>query len=224
MDFLKRFTGVIVSPSETMKGLVEKPRILFPILATALSTLIFYLARYPLYLDFLRYSMEMGMSQNNVQMSPEQLEAAMKIGGIMSLVTTPIMALFWFLFTVGIVFGLTKAFKGEGTFKQFVSVTGYAVVINILYYLISAVVSFSTGKLLMDASLANITNLFAPGIKGTFLYGVIRGIDLFSIWYYAVVSIGVVQASKLSKVKVYPIVFGIYLVLVLVGANGYRFM
>lgn len=226
MNLVQRILGVIFSPSETMKGLAEKPRILFPILLIALGTPLFYLSRFSLYKDFLRESMEVTMAQSNmgIEMTAEQMELALKYGAIGGLVSGPFVNLVFWLFYTGLLFAICKIFKGQGNFKQYASVIGYSYVITILYYLISIGVSFFSGKLMFDASLANITNLFAPDMAGSFIYGVIRGIDLFTVWYFTVIGIGISRVSGLGKGKVYPAVFGILLLSVLIGANSMKLM
>ncbi|MCR4434580.1 MAG: Yip1 family protein [Clostridiales bacterium] len=220
----QRVIGVITSPAETMKDLAGKPRILFPLLANALGVVGLYLVRFPLYQDFLRRTMEMGGAQSNTPMSPEQIEAGVKMASTFGLIATPITSLIMLVVASAIIFGAAKLLKGQGSFKQTMSVIGYSYVVTLLYLVLCAVTSFITGNLMLDASLANLTNLFLPDLRGSFAYGIIRGIDLFSIWYYIVMGIGIAEVNKFSKTKAYSIVAVIYIASILLGAGNNRFM
>ena len=224
MNVFQRIAGIILSPAETMKNIVEKPGVIFPILAYGLGMLALYLIRFPLYQELLKHQMELGLAKSNTQLTPEQLNSAMKIAAISGLVATPITSLAMWIIITAIVFGIIKLFKGQGSFKQVASVIGYAYVITLAYILLCLIVSFFTGKLLLDTSLANITNLVLPDLKGSFVYGIIRGIDLFVIWQYVVMAIGIVTLSKLSKSKVYSVVGLIYIASIIIAANSNRFM
>lgn len=214
LSFIKRLIGIVLSPEETMKTLAQKPRFLFPFLAVGLGMLLLYLIRYPLYVDYLRMVSETAIAQQNTQVTPEQLEASLKFGTIFGLVFTPIGAIAMWLILTGVMFVGTKILKGEGSFKQFMSITGYAYVIMILYFILSAGVSFFSGELMLNTTLG----IFVPDLKGSYLYGFLRSIDLFNIWYYVVMSIGVLTISKLSKTKAYAMMTVIYLTSVVIGA------
>ena len=224
MGFFQRVIGVIVSPSETMKDLIAKPRVLFATLLTALSMLGLYLIRFQMYKDFMKTTMELTLANSNKQLTPEQIQSAMPITVITGLIGTPIGSVLAWIVGAAILFGLIKLFKGEGKFKQYLAITGYAYVIMFLYILLSAIVSFFSGSLLLDSSVTNITNLFLPDLKGTYVYGVLRGIDFFTIWHYIVIGIGITLVSKLSKPKVYSIILIIYIASILIGANNLKLM
>lgn len=225
--FISRIIGIFVSPTEIMKALIEKPRVLFPIFASALGAFTLYLSRFSLYKEFQMAIGEAKLDEMASKLTADQIassKAIMEKTVSWGLYAVPVSSLLmWIIFTA-VVFGLAKAFKGQGKFKQYLSITGYAGVIMLLYYALSIGVSFFSGKLMLDASLANITNLFLPDIKGSYLYGIFRSIDLFGIWQYIVAGIGISLVSKISKVKVYSIIFVIYFAVALYGATVYKFM
>lgn len=227
MGFFNRVLGVIISPSETMRELINRPMVLFPVIAMVVTLPALYLARFQLYKELVKYLAEAGIAEKSSQMTAEQIEAArtfMEYTPIIGLFSTPVnVIIYWLIFTTAI-FAFVKVFKGEGRYKQYLSITGYAFVITILSTVITAIVSFFTGSLIFDSSLANITNIFAPDLKGSYVYGIIRGIDLFKVWEYAVVSIGVLMVSKLDKAKVYSILSVIFVVSLLIGAGSIKYM
>lgn len=222
-NFLQRIGGMIFSPSKTIRCLIEKPRILFPFLSSAFSLLILYLLRYELYEDYIRTTLEKAAAVDT-SITSEQIEALIGMSATMGLALIPITSVIIWLVSSAILFGISKLFKGEGHFKQYLSIVGYCGVITLLYYLISFIVSFLNGELLVDASLANVTNLFAPYLKDSFFYGIIKGIDFFSIWYFILVAMGITMVSKLSKMKVYSMVTLIFIAQLLINANELRYM
>lgn len=223
MNFFQRVIGIIVSPTKTVDDLIEKPRILFPLLASALGLLVLYLSRFGLYEEYLRTTMERAAAADP-SITAEQIDALMGISTSMGLITTPITAVITWLISTAILFGGAKIFKGEGQFKQYLSIVGYCGVVTLLYYVICIAVSFFSGELMLNASLSIITNLFAPDIKGSFIYGLFRSVGLFNIWYYILVAIGITRVSKLPKSKVYPIVAIVFILEILVNSLEYRYI
>jgi hypothetical protein len=216
IGFLHRVAGVIFSPGETMKELVRKPRILFAFFLVALSQAVLYIVRFPLLRDYLtevsKASLELSSKKFNIEVTPELVEKTVSSQSVITLISTPVGSLFvWLMFTA-ILFGILKIFKGEGKFKQFMSVAGYAYIISALYLLITLIVSYFSGSLHITMPLTSMANLLPASLEGSFVYGFVKPIDIFSIWYYVVVGIGVVEATKLSKVKVYTVIFAMYAV------------
>lgn len=222
MNFFQRLIGIIVSPSKTFKDLIAKPRILFPFLLSTFSILVFYLLRYDLYQEYVRKTLENAIA-SDPSVTAEQAESLVVISTTAGLISAPITAIIIWLVSSAILFGIAKLLKGEGSFKQYLSIVGYSSVITALYYVLSIVMSYFTGELMLDASLANVTNLFAPHLKGTYLYGIIRGIDLFNIWYFALVGYGIILLSKMSKVKGYTMVTVIFIIQLLINAMELKY-
>lgn len=225
MNFFQRVIGIIVSPGKTMEDLVKKPRILFPILSTALSVVLFYLIRFDLYKPFFIKTLQTALEQSGKPVPAEQMDFVQNVSLISGLAAIPFSNVIMLIIVSSIIFGICRLiFKCEGKYKQYLSVTGYSYVIMLLSIIVTLGASFFTNSIMLDASLANITNILAPNIKGSFLYGIIRGIDLFSIWYYIVMGIGVVTVSKLSKVKVFSIMGLFFIAQVLYTANSFKLM
>ncbi|MDP9749865.1 MULTISPECIES: Yip1 family protein [Thermoanaerobacter] len=220
MNFMQRVIGIIISPTETMKNLMEKPRILYPILAMVFGMVLLYLIRFPVFSEYIKNNVQMTLSQSGVSLTQEQIDAAVKMAPYMAMISTPINQLLTWFISTAIIFGLIKLFKGQGSFKQYLSITGYAYTITLLYILLSLVVSFFTGELTINSSLG----LFAQSLKGSYIYGIMRSIDLFNIWYYVVIAIGVSLVSKISKAKACSIVALVYIGQILLQANSLKLM
>lgn len=214
LSLFKTLIGVIIHPCKTMKLLAEKPKIAFGFLATMLGTIIFYLIRYPLFKEYVKVKTENigGLAI----LSEQELNSAI----LRELIATPISSVVWWLIIVLLLFGAVKLLKGQARFKQLLSVTGYAYVPVLVSYIIFLLVSFFTGTLLLDTSLARLMLLLLPDLKGTYLYGFLKSIDFFGVWYFVLIALGMLYASKLSKKKVFTIVGVIYLLCSLLAAGS----
>jgi hypothetical protein len=222
MSFFQRITGVLVSPEKAMRDIAGRPGVLFPILMIALTPVVYTLLRFPLYMEYLRFTTEAAMNSSglNADTSAEQMELILKVGSITGIIGIAFGVLLTWLIGTAIIFGITRLFKGQGSFKQFMSVTGYAQVIMVVFYLISFGVSFFSGEYYFNSSLA----LFVPALKGSFIYGFLRSIDFFTIWQYAVAGIGISIVSGLGKVRIYTVIYVLYVLLALISAGTNKLM
>ena len=106
-----------------------------------------------------------------------------------------------------------KIFKGTGSIKTYFSITGYANVILVLSTVVTIVIALVTGQYSRDAvSVTSLASFLDPEKVSVFLYTLASGIELFTIWMYAIIGIGVSCASGFSKQKSLAIVFTIYIV------------
>ncbi|EPR08243.1 Yip1 family protein [Ruminiclostridium papyrosolvens] len=213
MNFLKRVAGMFFWPGKAMDNLAERPRIAFPFIFLPIAQLVAMLAIIPMYKEFIRTSTEELASQKNLEMTTEQLNKAVNltsitgpIGGAIGVVIT------WVLGAL-ILWGIIKIFKGQGSFKQILSITGYAGVITVLSTVVHVIKTNITGvyDILSYTSMA----VLMPKMDGNFIYGMAKFLDVFSIWQYVVIAIGVAAVSKMPKKKAYLIVAAIFVIQVL---------
>lgn len=220
MSFIKRVLGVIFSPGAVMESLRAKPRVLFPVILMIVASLAFLAVNFDMYREYLTENLMNVYDTMNMEMTEEQLESFAKVSAVISLVTMPVGILAVWLAGTAILFGIIKIFKGEGTFKQFLSVTGYAYVIMVLSYIVTSIIAYFTGIFNMELNATSLASLFSTDMRGTFIYGVLNAIELFSIWYYIVIGIGVAIVSKLTKKKTYLIIGVLYALLL--AYNGFQ--
>lgn len=214
MGFIKRVAGTIVNPSSVMQSLREKPRVLFPIIIMCVVQVLYLIVHFSLYSEYnmnvLKASQQVMYQYSGVEYTPEMLEQMTKVQNISGLIMTPIGILFQWLAGTAILFGVIKIFKGEGRYKQYLSVTGYAYIILALYTVIKLVVTFISGELYLDTPLVSLGALFSEGATKGFFYAIACSIDLYLIWFYCLVAIGVATVSQLSKKKSYIIVASLF--------------
>lgn len=224
LNFLQRVKGVILSPGKTMESLVEKPKLLLPLIIIAVAQLALYLARFPLYQDYLRNtfvkSQSFMESLTGTALTADVIDNYMSKSLVQTIISIPLTTLFmWFLSTV-IFFAIFKIFGAKGKFKQYMSITAYAYIINVLYMLVVLAASFFTGSLHVDLPLTSIANLLPTEMSGSFLYGIALSMDIFYIWNYCVIGIGLAAVSGFKKRNSYILFAAIFTVGLLISSFG----
>ncbi len=211
MNFLKRVFGIIFSPSKVMQSLDQKPRVLFGLLLTAITPVIMILLTLPMYMEYSRKLLEVTYANMNIEMNAEQMEQAVNISQYSALFGGPVAAVVMLLLEALVVWGIVKVLKGKGSFKQYLSVLGYTNVIAVLSTITLILVVRFTGTY-TDVSYTSLASLL-PNMKGSFLFGFAKIIEVFTIWQYVVIGIGISTVSKLSNKKVFILVACIFVVI-----------
>lgn len=204
MNFIQRVFGVIGSPEKTMQSLEQKPRILFALLLSILTPVVIIISVLPMFKEYTRGALETTYENMNIEATAEQIDQALNITTITGLAGGGVFAVALWLFGALILWGIIKILKGEGSYKQILSVTGYAAVISVLGAIITIITTRLTG-VYSEVSITSLATIL-PDMKGNFIYGVAKSLEVFSIWKYIVIAIGVATVSKLDKKKAYIIV------------------
>ncbi|MDP4183431.1 MAG: YIP1 family protein [Bacillota bacterium] len=214
MNFIQRVVGIIFAPTKTMKNLINKPRIIFPIFLVTLSTLILYILLYDKLHEYMRITMENAKSlqENNPAYTPEMINTTIKWGTRMAVASAPIWRVIGWIGGTAIYFGFIKLLlNGKGKFSQYLSITGYANVITTLSLVVVLIVSLTTDKFDPKLVVTSLGSLVSEESVGKILYAVLNKIELFTIWYYAIIGIGFSLVSKVNKKFVYIIIGGCFL-------------
>jgi len=209
--FLKRLLWVFTSPGRLMASLAERPKVLLTLLLAAIPMDLLYFLQMPLYKDFLRnaaiaQSQSSYMQSLGVEMTPEMIEATLPTSIIAGLVSTPLGVIATLLISALICFAIFRIMGGEGKFKAYLSVVSHAYVITVLYTLLLIPISYITGTLNLTTSVTSLATLVSKDAVSPVIYGILNSLDLFSIWYYIVIAIGMAAVSKLKKKNVYIVV------------------
>lgn len=195
MSLGERISSLYKQPGKLMENLQKYPTILFPVLLLLLARPIYYLICYPGYLDFIK---EMFHVTNDELLNQQAVMGMFFDVGMLFAV--------WIVNTT-VMYLYSKLMKGSGTFKQFLSTSGYAYLAVIPMLIIMTVGYFNTGNLTMNFS----PSIFIKGSKGTAIYGILRGFCVFSIYQNIMMGIGFYKVSKLSKIKSAAIIIVIFL-------------
>ena len=157
------------------------------------------------------------LSEDQKKKSLEGLEKAQTMGmGKIALVTAPVAALATLAILAGIYLGIANfLFRGTGSYLKAMAVTAYAGLIHSLeaVVLTPLIVMKNTANIVMGPA------LFLPQEQQhTWAYRLASGVDLFTIWYLVVVSIGVGAISGVSSKRVGSVIFPLWLIWVIAMA------
>lgn len=178
--------GMIFSPGEQFERIRERPIIWLPlILLTILMTAVAVITA--LGTD---YSAVSGM-----EMSAEDLEMMKMFGavtaGVAGFFVTPIGFLIFGL----ICWGIAKIAKSDVTFKQMLSLMIFVSFITMIGQLLNQLIilAISGDPTIQLTSLNSFVG--ATGVVGA----VLGMIEVFTIWYYILLALGLIKVAKLSK-------------------------
>lgn len=112
---------------------------------------------------------------------------------------------------------LLKIMKAEFEFTNIMNVVGLAFLIAAIGNIISMVISITKGDI-SNIGPALFMNAETSGEK---VYSLLSKIDLFTIWFYTVIAIGISKIAKIDMIKSASMVFGIWLIYVVVASLAF---
>jgi hypothetical protein len=216
-SLVSRAIGVITSPRETFEAIVAAPRV-----AGALALVAFlgaltvggFLSTDVGKQAWLDQSVQQTEAWTGQPMSDQQYAQQEKLApyaGYMAaaqmIISIPLMA----LIMGGILYAIFNAVMGgSATFKQVMAVVAHSQIISALAFLVSMPINF------MKQSMSGATNLgvLLPMLdESSFLARLLGMMDLFAIWWLAVLSIGLAVLYRRKTSSVAMVLFGIYAVI-----------
>jgi hypothetical protein len=148
------------------------------------------------------------------EQADQQIEMSGKfMSGPFMIITTSIsivvMGFIFFFVIVGAFFLFVKfVLKGDGTFKDAMTAYGLPYYISIIQAIVMVILSLVMGKVFQSTSVAAFMDI--P--KDNFLHFILSKLDILSIWFYAVISIGFAKMFKSADVKkYYALIFGLWI-------------
>lgn len=157
------------------------------------------------------------LTQTQADEQIEKMRDGMEQGGTMRIIGTiisiPIVTFIIFFIMAGIYLLLAKfALKGEGTYKEAMVAYGLPLYISAIQWIILVIAAFITNKYLSGTSVADFIDSDKSTIAG-FVFG---KLDIFSIWFYTILGIGLAKMFKSENTKQYIIaVFSLWIGLAL---------
>ncbi|HMS64216.1 MAG TPA: Yip1 family protein [Ignavibacteria bacterium] len=227
--------GVITAPSETFETIANTPKknywlipVLIAIVVGLVSTFLF-MQDAELVGRTMNKQKEKMMEkfEENIKdgkMTQEQVDAAMesmnpkgvffKIMGYGGSVVGPFIVL---LLLSVIYLIVLKIMQGKIDFLNIANVVGLALLIGAIGNLIAIVISILKGNM----TTIGPSLFMSEESVGEKVYALLTKIDLFSIWFYAVIAIGLSKVGSLSIAKTATAVFGIWIVYIIVSSFAF---
>ncbi len=117
---------------------------------------------------------------------------------------------FIIFFIIALVYWLLAKFalQGDGGYSQVLSSYGLAYYITAIQIVVMVIMAFAMGRFFQGTSLAAILESDTSTITGFLL----AKVDVFSIWFYAVISVGLAKMFKSESIgKYFLMVFALWL-------------
>lgn len=221
-SLMSRAIGVITSPRETFERVVAAPRVggaLALVALTGALTIGGFLSTDIGKQAWLDQQVEAVETWTGQPMSDEQYaqqqtmsEYAGIMGAVQMIVSVPLMA----LIIGGVLYAIFNALMGgTATFKQVMAVVAHSQIISALAFLVSTPINFAKQSM---TGATNLAVLFPMLDESSFVARLLGMLDLFAIWWVAVLSIGLAVLYKRKTGSVAMVLFGIYAVIALVVA------
>jgi len=126
-----------------------------------------------------------------------------KITGFAGAVVSP----FIMLFLLSVIYMLfLKTMKANFDFTNLLNVVGLSMMISAVGSILGIVISIIMGEL----TSIGLALIFKPEVVGETLHSLFMKLDVFSLWFYVLVSIGLVKVAKIKPVMSYSVVFGLW--------------
>jgi hypothetical protein len=212
----QRIIGVLFSPDATLASIARKPDWVLPLVILLVMSLVVGVV-VAQHVDFGAAARE--AIEQNKNASPEQVERGVKMAASIGKVTTylsPVLSAIGLLIIAGVLLLAFRLFGGDGDFKQAFSVTCYSSIPGVIKGVIMMIILVAKGGMVPAQELATLvrSNLgFLADYKANpMAFAVLSSIDIFSIWFLALMVIGFAYLARVSRVKSAVIIISLWLV------------
>lgn len=123
----------------------------------------------------------------------------------------------WFLRAL-LIFILLKVLRAKGTFRQVMAICGIAYLAIVPMMLVMGIAGQFTGDMFINFSPA----VFIPQMRGTMLYGLIRGLCLFFMWEHVLIAIGLIRLT--GKKRTVLACAAVYLIQIFINMPNMMYM
>lgn len=219
---IARMVGTFSSPGRSFASLnqqVEHRDWLIPLIVTAVVAMVSAFVIMPIaQTDALDAVSE--YAQKDATLSDEQQaqvqESMEKVGSIAVVVSAPIgMAASLFIQAAIFLALANLIFGGSGNYKKTLAVVSYSSLVGIPGAIVTLPLMLAKGSLNAQVG----PGLLLPlSMEGSYIYNVLTMINLFSIWQYALVAIGLGMIAGVPTKRMACGVFGIWVAYVLIAA------
>jgi hypothetical protein len=219
---ISRFFGILFSPSDTFKKIVEQPRWLgmlvltTVIIATFVGSFLSTEVGQEAWMDQVIESTRSSAGE----VSDDQIQAFEKIQpyvGLFGIGQTVIFAPLMSLVFSGILYVVFSIILGAtATFRQLFTVMVHSGVVSTIQAGFTWTLNYFRGVMTSPTSFANLLPMID---EGTFLYKFLNVLDLFVIWWLIVLSIGLGILYKKKTTGIAISLFAVYSIIALVVAS-----
>lgn len=198
MSVFDKLIGTITSPTKAMKALKLKPTFWLPLIVIIVMPLLYYVIFWQSYEVQLIRMMESQSQTMGMELTRDMMEMQLNIakwttplGTLVIPVTLLVPSLIYFL--------IGKIIKAETSFKGTFAMVSHASVITAFVWILHMVVTLIMGESDIFVPMSSAVSLLPADSYGTVTYGILSSIDVFGIWYYIVLFLGLNIVCGYSK-------------------------
>jgi len=135
---------------------------------------------------------------------------------IITMLVVPIFVQIAVFFLLSLLYMLAlRIFKGEFLYVNILNVLGLAMLISAIGSLLATFLSILLGEI----SSVGLAAVFKKETVGEFLNTLFLKLDFITIWYFAVVSVGLSKIGNVKYSATFPVVFGLWILYVLISSS-----
>jgi hypothetical protein len=223
-SFFSRMAGVYASPRAAFREIGQAPRVIVPFACLIILGLLagLYLSK-TMDLESATVSqLEKFVEQGALtkEQMEQRLPMAIKMAGIQLIAVTSIGSIFGTLIVAGYAKLFSLMAAAENRFKSLLSATAYGMLaVSIVQYALIILILQLKGPGNVDITQINSVIASNLGALPKFLMSLAKGIDIFSIWTIALLSIGYSMVSRRLKTSTAALwLAGAYILLIVIGA------
>lgn len=213
----EKIYNVFFAPRKTFESIDRKPDWLIPMVIVVAIAVLFTIIIMPIALPQQMEKQREKMEERG--MAAEEIDRAMamgeRIGKTVGPITTGVVTIIFLLLIPGIfMFMGNIILGGKTTFKKLLSVFCYSSLIGSLNTIILLPMILSKKTMEVHFSLASF---MSADVSESFLYQLLKKIDLFAIWQIIVAGIGVAVVYKFTTKKSIIMVASLYVIYMIVS-------
>lgn len=202
MNFLSRLINIFVAPQATFEAEKQKPLWYVPLTLFLILTVIGAVLLKPVTMQMQQEKMvesmeKRGMTQEQIEQAQERVQ---KMSGIWAIVPQLVFQIIFLLIISAVwLFVSNILIGGSGKFVQMLSVTAYSWLVVAVGMLIKTPIILSKQSLNVHFSPATFLS-----DEKTLIYKLLSQFDLFNIWCFFIVTIGIAVMTGRKTKQVWP--------------------
>jgi len=210
MSIIQRIKNLFVCPDKLMDYIKNTPNIIFPMLVIVFFNIGVIFIKFNQFKIFIKDELSLALQGDTIVVTDQLINIMALLAPLLSILVFFISIL---LSTI-IFYSFVKILKGEGYFKQYVSVILYSSIVNMIGFIILLILSMYTGKFLFstNVSIFQIFDITLANNYFTMFLNKLNISNILGLWQYILIAVGVVNISKINKKYVYLFTSVVYAV------------
>lgn len=198
MSAVGKVVNTFVAPTKAMAAIRLKPSFWLAAFLMVLLPLLYYTIFWQAHEVGMIELLERQFAESGVELTREMLEFQLSIQRWSTPIITLLTPIFVLLPAL-LYFLVGKIVKADIKFSATFSMLVHASVIASLVWAVHMIAVVVTGEANLVLPMTSVATLVSPESVGSLMYAVLSGVEVFSIWYYVVLYLGLQHACGYSK-------------------------